>query len=258
MLTDDEEDTVRSDSPSPANSDLPLPDIVDRDEWQRRRDELLVREKRHTRAGDALSAERRRQPMTPVGPATLIGADGPVPLLDVFEGRRMLIAYAFMWHRGRPTAGQCEGCTLTIADIASAAPIYLAERDVTFAVFCEGPWDDIAAYRDFMGWTMPWYSTEFVQDVPALADGGIMRSYLRDGDDVYLTYETTDRGTESFAPTFHLLDLTPYGRQEVWEDSPAGWPQDRQGSWWRRDGRPVAQWLRTDEPVEHQHDHHHH
>ncbi|MET0736549.1 MAG: DUF899 family protein [Microbacterium sp.] len=237
---------------------FPLPEIVDRDAWQRSRDELLVLEKAHTRAGDAISATRRRLPVTPVAPATLVGADGPVALADVFEGRPLLIAYAFMWHHGKPTARQCEGCTLTIADMGEAVPEYLAGRDVTFAVFCEGPWEDISAYREFMGWTMPWYSTEFNQDDPALAGGGFMRSYLRDGDDVYLTYETTDRGTESFAPVLHLLDLTPYGRQEVWEDSPEGWPQDRQGSWWRRDGRPVAQWLRTDEPVEaHAHHHHH-
>ncbi|WP_344058413.1 DUF899 family protein [Microbacterium pumilum] len=236
-----------------------MPEIVDRGEWQRRRDELLVREKAHTRAGDVISASRRRLPATPVPPTTLIGADGPTSIVDAFEGRPLLIAYAFMWHRGKSTAQQCEGCTLTIADLSATSPAYLEGRDVTFAVFCEGPWDDIAAFRDFMGWTMPWYSTEFTQNEPAVADGGIMRSYLRDGDDVYLTYETTDRGTESFAPVLNLLDLTLYGRQEVWEDSPEGWPQDRQGSWWRRDGRPVAQWLHTDEPVgaAHAHAHHH-
>lgn len=239
-------------------SRYPLPEIVDAAEWQRQRDELLVREKAHTRAGDAVSAARRRLPATPVPPTTLIGADGPTSLVDVFEGRPLLVAYAFMWHRGMPTARQCPGCTLAIADLSATAPAYLANRDVTFAVFCEGPWDEISAYRDFMGWTMPWYSTEFTQDVPAVAGGGIMRSYVRDGDDVFLTYDTTDRGTESFAPVFHLLDLTPYGRQEVWEDSPEGWPQDLQGSWWRRDGRPVAQWVRTDEPADHAHAHAHH
>lgn len=234
-----------------------MPDVVDRDEWQRQRDDLLLREKAHTRAGDAIAAARRRLPITPVPPVSLIGASGDTPLVDVFEGRPLLIAYAFMWHRGQPTAGQCEGCTFTIAEISNATEAYLANRDVTFAVFCEGPWNEIAAYRDFMGWTMPWYSTELVQDEPAVADGGIMRSYIREGEDVYLTYETTDRGTESFMPTLQLLDLMPHGRQEVWEDSPEGWPQDRQGSWWRRDGRPVPQWLRTDEPAEAAHAHRH-
>ena len=87
----------------------PLPEIVDADEWQRQRDELLVREKAHTRAGDAISAARRRLPATPVPPTTLIGADGPTSLVDVFEGRPLLVAYAFMWHRGKPTAQPVRG-----------------------------------------------------------------------------------------------------------------------------------------------------
>ncbi|SFR93635.1 Predicted dithiol-disulfide oxidoreductase, DUF899 family [Microbacterium sp. cf046] len=239
-----------STNPQTPQSELPLPQIVSRSEWQDRRDELLIREKLHTRAGDALAAERRRLPMTPVDPVTLIGADGPTSLQVVFEDRPVLLAYAFMWHDGCSIARQCEGCTFTIADIAQAAPLYLAERDVTFAVLCEGAWEDIAEYREFLGWNMPWYSTRSVQDNPAVAGGGIMRAYLRDGEDVYLTYETTDRGTEAFSPTLHLLDLTAYGRKEEWEDSPAGWPQDRTGAWWRRGGRPVLQWLRTDTPAD--------
>jgi predicted dithiol-disulfide oxidoreductase (DUF899 family) len=240
------------------NHRLPLPAVVGRAEWDRRRADLLVREKRHTRAGDAISAERRRQPITAVAPTEIVGPDGPIFVVDAFEGRSVLLAYAFMWSPGRPTAQQCEGCTLTIADLGSAVPAYLAERDVTFAVLCAGPWDEVSAYRDFMGWTMPWYSTQFAQSEPALAGGGIVRAFVRDGDDVYLTYESTDRGTESFAPTLHLLDLTVYGRRETWEDSPDGWPQDPTGTWWRRDGRPVAQWLRTSEPAAGRHAFHEH
>ncbi len=69
--------------------------------------------------------------------------------------------------------------------------------------------------------------------------------YLRAGDQVFETYETKWRGIEAMLSTLQLLDLTSYGRQEMWEDSPAGWPQDQAGSWWRRDGRPTAQWTRT-------------
>lgn len=228
-----------------------MPRIVSREQWERARAELLVREKAHTRAGDELAAARRRLPMTRMEPLTVVGAHGPVSLLDVFEGRRMLIGYHFMWMKtGRPHDKQCEGCTHSQVAMNSAVRAYLAERDVTFAVFSRGPWDEIAAYRDFMGWTAPWYSTADSADVLATRNGGDLRCYLRDGDQVYETYETKLRGIEAMLPTLQLLDLTAYGRQETWEDSPEGWPQDKAGSWWRRDGRPVAQWTRTDAAVE--------
>ncbi len=100
-----------------------------------------------------------------------------------------------------------------------------------------------------MRWTPPWYSTADSGDVLATRDGGDLRCYLRAGDQVFETYETKWRGIEAMLPTLQLLDLTPYGRQETWEDSPAGWPQDQAGSWWRRDGRPIAQWTRTNAAV---------
>lgn len=226
------------------------PRIVSRDEWERARTELLVREKAHTHAGDELAAARRRLPMTRMESHTVVGSDGPVPLRDVFEGRSMLLVYHFMWKKGAPHHQQCEGCTHTQAAINSAVRAYLAERDVTYAVFSSGSWDEIAAYRDFMGWMTPWYSTAGSGDVLATRDGGDVRCYLRDGVQVFQTYETTLRGIEAMMPTLQLLDFTPYGRQETWEDSPDGWPQDEAGLWWRRDGRPVAQWTRTNAPVE--------
>lgn len=226
-----------------------MPPIVDRNAWERARADLLVREKAHTREGDAIAAARRAMPMTPVAVTELIGEDGPLSLLDAFAGRRMLIAYCFMWHHAKPFERQCEGCTLTQSQIGDGVPAYLADRDVSYAVFCEGPWDEISAYRDFMGWTMPWYSTASSLDNPGVAGGGPLRCYVRTGDDVHLTYETEHRGTEVLDTALGLLDLTAFGRQEVWEDSPQGWPQDPTGSWWRRDGRPVAQWTRTDEPA---------
>jgi len=161
----------------------------------------------------------------------------------------MLIVYHFMWKKGTPHQQQCEGCTHSQAAMDSAVLAYLAARDVQYAVFSSGPLNEIIAYRDFMGWTSPWYSTAESGDVLATRNGGDLRCYLREGGEVFQTYETKWRGIEAMLPTLQLLDLTPYGRQETWEDSPEGWPQDRAGSWWRRDGRPIAQWTRTDAPV---------
>jgi predicted dithiol-disulfide oxidoreductase (DUF899 family) len=227
------------------------PKIVTRDQWEQARAALLIREKAHTRVGDELAAARRRLPMTPMESVTVVGANGPVPLRDVFEGRHMLIVYHFMWKtKNAPHHSQCEGCTHTQAAMTSNVCAYLAERDVTYAVFSNGPWDEIAAYRDFMGWTTAWYSTAGATNLRETRDGGDLRCYLRDGDQVFQTYETTLRGVEAMMPSLLLLDLTAYGRQETWENSPEGWPQDQAGSWWRRDGRPIAQWTRTNTAVE--------
>ncbi|GKS68570.1 hypothetical protein W03_05740 [Nitrosomonas sp. PY1] len=229
--------------------ELVIPKIVDRDEWERARAELLVREKMHTRAGDEIAAVRRRLPMTRMEVVTVVGPDGPVLLRDVFQGRRMLIVYHFMWSRGAPHDKQCEGCTHSQVAMNAAVCAYLAERDVTYAVFSAGPWSEIVAYRDFMGWTAPWYSTADSSEVLATRTGGDLRCYLRVNDEVFETYETKWRGIEAMLPTLQLLDMTAYGRQETWEDSPDGWPQDQAGSWWRRDGRPVAQWTRTNATI---------
>jgi predicted dithiol-disulfide oxidoreductase (DUF899 family) len=225
----------------------PHPQIIDRQAWQARIDELRVKEKAHTRAGDALAAQRRRLPMVEVDPQTpLIGADGPVPLIDIFEGRSQLIAYFHMWHAGKPAAQQCEGCTFSTTHINELS--YLHSRDVSYATFCEGPYEESSRYRDFMGWTSPWYSVppESVDRLVADRYFGILVAYLRDGDHTYETYWTTGRGTERMAPSYGLMDLTVYGRQEFWENSPDGWPQHwgTRGGQFRLDGRPIAQWPR--------------
>jgi len=230
-------------------TESPTPKVVSREEWERDRADLLVREKAHTRAGDKLAAARRRLPMVRMVPNTVVGPKGPVALRDVFEDRRMLIVYHFMWKKGAPHDKQCEGCTHSQVAMNSAVCAYLAARGVQYAVFSSGPFNEIVAYRDFMGWTSPWYSTADSGGALATRDGGDLRCYLRTGDDVFQTYETKWRGIEAMLPTLQLLDLTQYGRQETWEDSPAGWPQDKAGSWWRRDGRPIAQWTRTDAAV---------
>ena len=218
-----------------------MPPVVARETWLRQRNALLAREKAHTREGDAIAAARRRLPMTEVEPVSLIGEHGPTPLLDLFEGRDQLVVFRHMWHLGKPIEDQCEGCTISVWDFQN--PAYLEARGVSFAVLSEGPWDELAPFREFMGYPVPWYSTHNI-DNPAVAGGGTIACFLRDGDRVFLTYETTNRGVEQIMASLKLLDMTVYGRQETWEDSPENWPQDPTFSWWRKDGRPVAQWTR--------------
>jgi predicted dithiol-disulfide oxidoreductase (DUF899 family) len=237
------------------------PPVVDRAAFQAELDALRVREKAHTHEGDAIAAARRRLPMVEVDAATpLVGPDGPVALLDAFEGRRQLIAYYFMWHTGHPAAEQCEGCTWVTTQVTELS--YLHSRDITYAVLCQGPYDDSVRYHDFMGWDMPWYSAQdslgTLLAPPKRAGRMHLVCYLRDGDRVFETYWTTIRGVEAMDYSYALMDLTVYGRQEAWEDSPPGWP--RQGhltrtdggppDWPRRSawpgGRPTAQWTRLE------------
>ncbi len=234
--------------PMEANSTTyPLPEIVDRATWQAEVDRVLVREKAHTRAGDTIAAARRRLPMVEVDAQTaLVGAQGPVPLVDVFEGRRQLITYLHMWHDGKPAAEQCEGCTFFTGHARELS--YLHSRDVTYATFCQGPYAESTRYRDFMGWEMPWYSAH--ASLGALLTGrqiGLFHlvCYLRDGDRVFETYWTTRRGAEAMDYSYALMDLTVYGRQEPWEDSPPGRPQPCDG-YTRTNGRPIAQWPRLE------------
>ena len=131
-----------------------------------------------------------------------------------------------MWWDGHPAAEQCEGCTWVTTQVADLS--YLHSRDITYAVFCQGPYDESVRYRHFMGWEMPWYSA--LDSLGALLVGrrvGRMHivCYLRDGDRVFETYWTTLRGVEEMDYSYALMDLTVYGRQEPWEDSPPGWPQ---------------------------------
>lgn len=227
------------------------PPVVDRDTWQRDLDRLLVKEKAHTRANDALAAERRRLPMVQVpADATVVGPNGDTPILDVFEGRRMLLAYYHMWHDGKPWAQQCIGCTFSASQLQ--LPEYLHARDVTVAVFSEGEYAESAPYAEFLEYVTPWYSARNSASLVAGREFGFLACYLRDDDDrVFETYWTTDRGVEAGMWSYALLELTPFGRQERWENSPAGWPTVPEGQHpWRADGRPVAQWAHTDQPAD--------
>lgn len=230
------------------------PPVVDLATWQAARDELLVREKAHTHEGDAIAAARRRLPMVEFdGTTEVVGPDGAVPFSSLFQGREELVVYKHMWHDGAPVQGQCEGCTLTGWGVKDATS-YLNVRGVSLAVVTTGRWEEVAPYVEFTGYTVPWYSVRGV-DEPVGGDMGFITCYLRDGDRTFLTYRTTGRGNEVTNPVFGLLDMTPYGRGEAWEQNPDGWPEGNGACWyWRSDheghatwgptGRPTPQWTR--------------
>jgi predicted dithiol-disulfide oxidoreductase (DUF899 family) len=250
--------TTESTMNKSSGDQLGAPTVIDRGSFQAQLDALRVQEKAHAKAGDAIAAARRRLPMVEVdGTTALIGKSGPVTLLDTFEGRRMLIAYYFMWYAGKPAREQCEGCTKYTSQVRELS--YIHSCDVTYATFCQGPYDESARYRDFMGWEMPWYSA--LGSLDTLLVGrrvGMMHlvCYLRLGSKVFETYWTSMRGVEAMDNSYRLLDLTIYGRQETWEDSPAGWPQRVKGTRdYRTEGpgsgstqisRPIAQWSRLE------------
>ncbi len=229
-----------------ATSAPPLPEVTDRATWQAQLDDLLVREKAHTREGDAIAAARRRLPMVETDSSIPVtGEHGQVPLLEVFEGRRQLIVYYHMWDTGKPAQDQCSGCTFCNGQVSEIS--YLHSRDVTFATMSEGPYQESARYREFMGYAMPWYSAVPSGDALLAGRGfGTLVCYLRDGDRVFETYWTTGRATEAMGSVYGLLDMTVYGRQETFEDSPPGWPEfwRNTGEQWRVNGRPTVQWPR--------------
>jgi predicted dithiol-disulfide oxidoreductase (DUF899 family) len=229
----------------PMKETLGIPNVVDRAAFQAEVDALRVREKAHTREGDAIAAARRRLPMVKVdGTTTLVGGNGRVTLLDAFEGRQLLIAYYFMWYAGRPASRQCDGCTFFTSQVRELSSLHA--KDVTYATFCQGPYEESARYRDFLGWQMPWYSISGASLDTLLSGRPAGRMYLicylRQGSDVFETYWTTRRGVEAMDNNYRLLDMTVYGRQQSWEQSPPGWPQAPEGM--STDGRPTSHWPR--------------
>jgi predicted dithiol-disulfide oxidoreductase (DUF899 family) len=201
------------------------PEIVSAEEWQQARDELLKAEKEATRAQDALAARRRRLPMVEFDSGYLFDTPaGPKTLLELFEGRDQLVIYQFM---DNGPDHYCPGCTWFTNNLPTPALAALADRGVTWVTVSNMPLAQIESYKQQMGWTLPFVSshgTSFAKDCGS--DGGFLLSvFLRDGEKVYRTYSTTSRGVDRLVFTNHLLDHTPYGRQEDWEDSPPGWPQ---------------------------------
>ena len=209
-----------------------LPPVVDPAIWRAELAELRVREKAATRELDAIAAQRRRLPMVKLPDYTLMGADGPVRLVEVFEGAHQLITYHHMWEPG--AQWQCGGCTGFTSQFTRLE--FLESYDARFVVVTQGQIEEALAYREKVGNQMTWYSTAestFGDDVDAPRGGGFaVNVFLRDGDDVYRCWHTNGRGTEQLSHGFALVDLLPYGRQEEWQDSPEGWPQQPTYSRW--------------------------
>ncbi len=221
------------------------PPVVSREEWLAARTELLAKEKAHTRQGDALSAERRRLPMVKITKDYVFaGPDGARSLLDLFAGQRQLIVYHFMfdpsWEARCPS---CTGYINALGDLHN-----LGERDTAFVLVSRAPLAKLEAYKALKGWQWPWLSsfgTDFNYDFHVTLDAAAASTtynyrdidapksfemprlsvFFRVDDDVFHTYSTFQRGGEYLTNATSLLDVTPFGRQEDWEDSPSGWPQ---------------------------------
>ncbi len=213
-----------------------LPPIVSRLEWDKARAELLAKEKELTRHKDAVSAARRRLPMVEIAEAyTFHSETGPRSLLDLFDGRKQLIVQHFMF--GRDWTEGCDGCSMMADSIPPLS--HLNAKDTSFVLVSRAPLAKLLAFRDRMGWTLPWVSsasTTFNEDFHATVDEEERQAisvFLRDGERVFHTWSTFARGEEPFMLVFDLLDLTPYGRQETWEDSPPGRPQQPPYEWMR-------------------------
>jgi predicted dithiol-disulfide oxidoreductase (DUF899 family) len=210
------------------------PAIVSPEEWAAAHAQMLVKEKSLTRARDALVAERRRMPWMAVEKNyTFDGPNGKVGLLDLFEGRRQLIVYRAFFEpgvHGWPEHA-CVGCSMVADQVSHLA--HLHARDTTLAYVSRAPQADIARLKLQNGWKMPWYTLTDSFD----ADFGVdewhgHNAFIRDGDRVYRTYFINNRGDEAIGTVWSFLDLTALGRQETWEDSPEGYPQDRPYKWW--------------------------
>jgi predicted dithiol-disulfide oxidoreductase (DUF899 family) len=215
-----------------------MPPIVSAEEWKAAREKLLVKEKELTHAHDALAAERRRMPRMAIEKDyTFAGPDGPVSLLDLFEGRRQLIVYRFFFEPGVDgwPEGGCTGCSRLADQMTHQA--HLNARDTTLALVSRAPQPDIQRYRARMGWEdRSWYTItdDFDADFNADEWHATLVFYRDDEDRIFLTYLLDGRGDEMVGGVYSYLDITPLGRQEEWEDSPEGYPQGEAHSWVKR------------------------
>jgi predicted dithiol-disulfide oxidoreductase (DUF899 family) len=213
---------------------MKMPPIVSAQEWETAREELLVKEKELTRARDALAAERRRMPRMEVEREYAFeGPDGPMSLLDLFEGRQQLVVYRHFFEpgvAGWPERG-CPGCAFGADQVAHLA--HLNARDTTLAFVSRAPQPDIERYKARMGWEMPWYTiTDDFDSAFGVGEWHGTNVFFRDGERIFRTYFVDARGDEALGTTWSYLDITPLGRQEEWEDSPAGYPQSPPYGWW--------------------------
>jgi predicted dithiol-disulfide oxidoreductase (DUF899 family) len=216
--------------------DMNLPPVVSAEEWKAAREELLVKEKELTRARDALAAERRRMPRLAVTKEYgFEGPEGPAGLADLFAGRPQLVVYRFFFEpgvHGWPDGG-CPGCSFVADQVAHLA--HLNARDTTLVFVSRAPQEDIERLKQRMGWDIPWYTItdEFDADFDVDEWHGT-NAFLRDGEEIFRTYFVDKRGDEVMGGTWAYLDITALGRQEIWEDSPEGYPQTQAYVWWNR------------------------
>jgi predicted dithiol-disulfide oxidoreductase (DUF899 family) len=222
-----------------------LPEVLSQEEWEAANRRILAKEKALTKESDALAAERRRQPVMKVEQEyEFEGPDGKATLLDLFDGRRQLFVYSFMFGPNQEVG--CDGCSMVVDQLTH--PAHLHARDTSFVLVSRAPVEKLERYRKRMGWEVPWYSwgggTYGVdlglspeEPKPGEYQDGEMfglNAFFRDGGDIYRTYFTSWRGLELIGPVWTYLDRSLLGRQETWEDSPEGWPQTAPYEWWRR------------------------
>ncbi len=217
------------------------PQVVSPEDWEAARRQLLVKEKEHTRAGDALAAERRRMPWTEVEKDYRFeGPNGAASLHDLFEGRRQLVIYRAFYGPDVTTLAPgssyperaCVGCSMVADQVAH--PAHLNARDTTLAFASRAPQADIHGLKERHGWEhIPWYTITDDFD----ADFGVDQwhghnAFIREGERIFRTYLIDGRGDEAMGSTWSYLDITALGRQEEWEDSPEGHPQTATYEWW--------------------------
>jgi predicted dithiol-disulfide oxidoreductase (DUF899 family) len=229
---------------------MKTPPIVSASEWEAARQELLVKEKELSHARDAMAAARRRMPWLAVEKQyEFIGPNGKVGLLDLFEGRPQLILYRAFFEPGVfgwPDHA-CRGCSLGADQVAHLA--HLNARDTTLAFASRAPQADIERLKARMDWKMPWYTITDSFDT----DFGVNEwhghnVFFHDGNRIFRTYFINNRGDEQMGGTWNYLDMTPFGRQELWEDSPEGHPQGPTYKWWNwhdayNDGPTDQKWV---------------
>jgi predicted dithiol-disulfide oxidoreductase (DUF899 family) len=216
---------------------MKLPLVVSQSEWEAALADIRATEKQLTRQHDELAAARRRLPRVAFDKEYVFeGGGGEASLIDLFEGHRQLIVYHFMFQPGAsgwPEAG-CDGCSMVVDQLTHLA--HLHARDTSFALVSQAPLEKLEAYRERMGWEVPWYSlagNDFNDDC-GVDTGFGLSVFVREEADFFRTYFTTGRGVETLGSVWTLLDLTPLGRQEDWEESPPGYPQTPRYEWWRR------------------------
>src|SRR5262245_38185882 len=214
---------------------MKTPPIVSPQEWEAARQEMRVKEKEVMRARDALAAQRRRMPWQAAEKQYAFeGPDGQKSLVDMVGGRRQLIVHRAFVEPGTdnwPEHG-CVGCSLMADHVPNLA--HLNARDTTFVYASRASQADLERMKSKMGWRHPWYTMtdDFDEDF-GVKDWHGTNAFIRDGDRVFRNYFVDGRGDEVFVGTWSLLDITALGRQEIWEDSPEGYPQTPPYDWWR-------------------------